>query len=157
MCQEATVKPNPRCYLFPWALATYGKQTFFPRWPCFLSESRVIKLTAPIRKPSGALAFVCFHRLTDVFGGDFDDGRFHEVVGEDEGAFLQRVQQHGGGVRLLRAVHVLPGFQGLWPQEVVHRVHDGLGGITEDNCSLVAHRRAGEQITHRWKETCWQR
>lgn len=29
-------------------------------------------------------------------------------------------------MRLLRGVHASPGLEGLWPEEIVHRVHDGL-------------------------------
>ena len=38
------------------------------------------------------------------------------VVGQQEGSFLQDVQEHGGSVSLLRAVHVLPRLQGLGTQ-----------------------------------------
>lgn len=34
-------------------------------------------------------------------------------------------------MRLLRAVHVLPGLQSLRSQEVIYRVHDGLRRITQ--------------------------
>lgn len=82
-------------------------------------------MLASVKNPWHSLAAKS-ELLTYVVCGNFDDGRFHEVVGEDEGPLLQSVQQHGGRVRLLRAVHVVPRLQGLWSQDVIHCVHDSL-------------------------------
>lgn len=48
------------------------------------------------------------------------------VVGQQEGALFQHIQEHGGGVGLLCAVHVLPWLQGLWTEQVVHCLHHRL-------------------------------
>lgn len=48
--------------------------------------------------------------LTDILCGNFHDGGLNQVFCEDKRPFLQGIQQHRGGVRLFRGIHVFPGF-----------------------------------------------
>lgn len=82
--------------------------------------------------------------LTDVLGRHFDDGRLDEVLGEDKRPLLQRVQQHCGGVTLFRGIHVFPGLQSFWPQEVVDGVHDRLYPWRQVKCQRAVSSR------HNW-------
>lgn len=64
--------------------------------------------------------------LTDVVGVLLHDVRLQQVVSQDEGALLHRVQQRGGGPQLLTRAQLLPRRLGLRLQQVVDRRHHGL-------------------------------
>lgn len=65
--------------------------------------------------------------LTDVVGGLLHDVRLEQVVGQHEGTCLHRVQQQRGRVELLAGGQTPPGQLGPRLQQVVHRLHHGLG------------------------------
>lgn len=64
--------------------------------------------------------------LTHILLGSQEAGGLPDIVGQQEGTLLQDIQEHGGCVHLLRSIHVLPGFQSLWPQQVVHSLYHSL-------------------------------
>ena len=65
--------------------------------------------------------------LTDVVGGLVDGVGLEEVVGEHEGPSLHCVQQHGGRTQLFTGGQFPPRRLGTRLQQVVHRLHHGLG------------------------------
>lgn len=69
----------------------------------------------------------CLRILTDVVGVLLHDVRLEQVVGEDEGALLDRVQQHGGCPQLLARAQLPPSCLRLRLEQIVDRLHHGLG------------------------------
>lgn len=77
----------------------------------------------------GTLTFYSF--LTDA-GCSVRKASVQHIVGQQESAFFKDVQEHGCGVGLLCAVHVLPRHQNLGTQQVVQCLHHRLsqaGGL----------------------------
>lgn len=67
------------------------------------------------------------HVLTDVVSVLLHDVCLQQVIGQDEGPLLHRVQQHGGGPQLLARAQLPPRSLGLRLQQIVDRLHHGLG------------------------------
>lgn len=65
--------------------------------------------------------------LTDVVSVLLHNVRLEQVVSQDEGALLHRVQQHGSGPQLLACAQLPPRRLGLRLQQIVDRLHHGLG------------------------------
>lgn len=55
----------------------------------------------------------CLCILTDVVGVLLHDVRLEQVISQDEGPLLDRVQQHGGGPQLLACAQLPPSRLGL--------------------------------------------
>lgn len=53
---------------------------------------------------------------------------FVEIVGQQKGSLFHRVQQQGRRARLVDAVHIGPGHQGLRPQQVINSLNHRLRG-----------------------------
>lgn len=71
--------------------------------------------------------------LTDVLCVLLNDIRLQQVVGEDKGPLLHRVQQHGGSSQLITCAQLPPCCLGLRLQQIVHCLHHSLRDQKKDD------------------------